>query len=34
MELYYILNNIERMSKHSVIILGLRMVTPAGHGPG
>ena len=30
----YILVNIERVSKHSVTILGLRMVTPAGLEPG
>ena len=30
----HILINIERMSKHSVTILGLRVVTPAGLEPG
>ena len=30
----YILINIERVSKHSIIILGLRVVTPAGLEPG
>ena len=30
----YSLINIERVSKHSVTILGLRMVTPAGLKPG
>ena len=30
----YILINIERVSKHSVAILGLRVVTPAGLEPG
>ena len=29
----YILINIERMSKHTVTILGLRVVTPAGLEP-
>ena len=32
--MYYILINIERVSKHSVTILGLRVVTPAGLEPG
>ena len=30
----YILINIELVSKHSVTILGLRVVTPAGLEPG
>ena len=30
----YILINIERVSKHSIIILGLRVVTLAGLEPG
>ena len=30
----YILINIERVSKHSVTILGQRVVTPAGLEPG
>ena len=30
----YILINIERVSKHSVSILGQRVVTPAGLAPG
>ena len=30
----YILINIERVSKHSVTILGQRVVTPAGPEPG
>ena len=30
----YILIKIERVSKHSVTILGLRVVTPAGLEPG
>ena len=30
----YILINIERVSKHSITILGLHMVTPAGPEPG
>ena len=30
----YILINIERVSKHPVTILGLRVVTPAGLEPG
>ena len=30
----YILINIERVSKHSVSILGQRVVTPAGLEPG
>ena len=30
----YILINIERVSKHSVTILGLHVITPAGLEPG
>ena len=30
----YILINIERVNKHSVIILGLQVETPAGLEPG
>ena len=34
MENWYILINIERVSKHSVTILRQRVVTPAGLEPG